>query len=245
MTPSSPSPIDAPALAELRQMPGRVYAWLFSLIPASPLNANLDLLSADEQERAGRFHFERDRARFLVARSGMRKLLGACLGVPAAHIRFRYGTNGKPEMAEPACGLHFNLSHSGDWALLAVAGAPVGVDLEQVDARVKVVELARRFFSADDLDWLLAQPEELRHHAFFRLWVTREAWLKTGGDGLSFPLHQLITEWTGPSIMALRERNGTRCGAVLELAPLPPGYCAAVAMEQDSPRVTLTCLHTL
>lgn len=245
MTPSSLPPIDAPALAELRQTPGRVYAWLFSLIPAPPLDANLDLLSADEQERAARFHFERDRNRFLVARSGMRKLLGACLGAPPAHIRFRYGTTGKPEIAEPACGLHFNLSHSGDWALLAVAGSPVGADLEQVDPRVKVVELAQRFFSAEDLDWLLAQPEILRHHAFFRLWVTREAWLKTTGDGLSFPLHQLITAWTGTSITALRERNGTRRGAVLELAPLPPGYCAAVAMEQIAPQVTLTCLHTL
>ncbi len=224
-------------------MPGRVHLWLFSLIPASPEEQTLALLSTDEQERAHRFHFERDRTSFVVARSRVRKILGTCLGVAPDQIRFRYGTRGKPEIAEPARDLHFNLSHSGDWAVLAVAGDPIGVDLEKIDPRVRITELARRFFSAEDLEWLLAQPEQLRQRAFFRLWVTREAWLKATGDGLSFPLDRLVTEWTDNSITALRERNGNRKGAILELFSLPPGYCAAVAMEHASPQVVLNRLQ--
>ena len=235
--------MDPPALAELRQRPGQVYAWLYSLTPASPSDQIPALLSADERERARRFHFERDRTRFMVARNSMRRILGSCLRVSPDQIRFRYGTRGKPEIAEPSSGLHFNLSHSGDWAILAIAGEPVGVDLESIDTRVKITELAQRFFSREDCDWLLAQPEELRHRAFFRLWVTREAWLKATGDGLSFPLDRLVTEWNGDAIGSLREHNGTRKGAVHELSPLPPGYCAAVAMENATPHVILNHLQ--
>lgn len=236
----SPSGRGPSVLAELRQKPGRIFVWLFSLTPASPDTPNLAILSPDEQERACRFHFERDRTRFTVARGKMRTILGGCIGVPADQVRFRSGVNGKPELADPSSGLHFNLSHSGDWAILAVAGAPVGVDLEQIDMRVKAADLARRFFSVEDRAWLdqmKTQPEALQR-AFFRLWVTREAWLKATGDGLSFPLDQLITEWTGTSMTGLRERNGKRRGTVRELAALPPNYCAAVAMEQDSLDVT-------
>lgn len=245
MNPSSPPGIDAPTLAELRQTPGRISAWLFPIASPSRDKPDLGRLSPDEQERARRFHFDRDRTRFILARSGMRTILGACLGVAAGQIRFRYGTRGKPELAEPSCGLHFNLSHSGDWALFGIAGAPIGVDLEQIESRVKVTELAQRFFSVEDRTWLLAQPEALRLRAFFRLWVTREAWLKATGDGLSLPLDQLVTEWTGDSITALRDRAANRRGAVLELASLPPNYCAAAATGQASPQLTLTCLPML
>lgn len=244
MNSSSPSGIESPALAELRQAPGRVHVWFFSLIPASPEDQTLVLLSTDERERARRLHFERDRTRFVVARSRVRRILGTCLGVAPDQIRFCYGTRGKPEVAEPASDLYFNLGHSGDWAILAIAGEPVGVDLEKIDPRVKITELARHFFSAEDLDWLLAQPEQRRQRAFFRLWVTREAWLKATGDGLSFPLDRLVTEWTDDSITALREHNGNRKGAILELFSLPPGYCAAVAMEHASPQVVLNRLQS-
>jgi 4'-phosphopantetheinyl transferase len=179
----------------------------------------------------------------MIARSGMRRILGSCLQVSPDQVRFRYGAKGKPEISESSSGLHFNLSHSDDWAILAIAGEPVGVDLEAIDTRVKTTELAQRFFSREDRDWLLAQPEELRHRAFFRLWVTREAWLKATGDGLAFPLDRLVSEWTGESITSLREHDGTRKGAVLELSPLPSGYCAAVATENASPQVKLSRLQ--
>jgi phosphopantetheinyl transferase len=81
-------------------------------------------------------------------------------------------TNGKPQLVGGA--VHFNTSHSGELALVAVSDAPVGVDIEQQRAIADPVAFARRFhFETTD-------PHEL-----MRLWCRKEAWLKARGVGLA------------------------------------------------------------
>ena len=78
------------------------------------------LLSHDELARAGRFHFERDRQHFIVARGYLRTILSRYLKTPAAEIDFVYGVNGKPQLADSsqqAQPLYFNLAHSTGLAL--------------------------------------------------------------------------------------------------------------------------------
>ncbi len=90
-------------------------------------------LSSDELARAARFHFERDRTRFSVARAALREILAHYLGTSPAEIAFVYGDHGKPALAPPYGDLRFNLSHSHDLALCAVArGSEVGVDVERI-----------------------------------------------------------------------------------------------------------------
>ena len=90
-------------------------------------------LSSDELARAARFHFERDRTRFSVARAALREILAHYLGASPDEIAFVYGGHGKPALAPPHGDLRFNLSHSHDVALCAVArGREVGVDVERI-----------------------------------------------------------------------------------------------------------------
>src|SRR5581483_8134203 len=79
-------------------------------------------LSEDEQIRASRFHFERDRNRFIAARGQLREILGRFLEIPPSQIVFSYGERGKPHLADAINGkfLHFNLSHSEGLGLIAV-----------------------------------------------------------------------------------------------------------------------------
>src|SRR5947209_7493958 len=89
------------------------------------------LLSPDEQERAARFAIPRVRQHFIAARAFLRMTLADCLGRDPAGLRFGYGSHGKPFF--PDTDLCFNLSHSGGWAVLAVArGREVGIDIEQI-----------------------------------------------------------------------------------------------------------------
>src|SRR5579872_1931989 len=86
-------------------------------------------LSEDERRRAQRYAFLRDRVRFIAARSFLRRTLGRHRGVDPASLRFAYGLRGRPEL-EGAPALQFNLSYSGDQALLAVSrDGPLGVDV--------------------------------------------------------------------------------------------------------------------
>src|SRR5258708_28383462 len=97
------------------------------------LAKHLDILSGDEVSRAGHFKFERDRNRFITARAGMRMTLAGILGDAADALRFDYGKRGKPSLwdQEGPQALCFNLSHSGNLAVLAVSpGLDIGVYVE-------------------------------------------------------------------------------------------------------------------
>ena len=81
--------------------------------------------------------------------------------------------------------LHFSLSHSGDWMVVAVArGVELGVDLEIHDLRRDVLRLARRFFAEMECRDLLALEGEDRVQRFYDLWTLREARVKALGGTL-------------------------------------------------------------
>jgi 4'-phosphopantetheinyl transferase len=149
------------------------------------------LLSQDEIQRADRFYFERHRRRFSVARAAMREILGWYSGAAPQELVFSYGMKGKPELSgQPdGCAIRFNLSHSDEVAVLAVARSlTVGIDIEFVDPKVATEAIADRFFSAREAGLLRALPPEVRAEAFFSCWTRKEAYIKALGEGLSVPL---------------------------------------------------------
>jgi 4'-phosphopantetheinyl transferase len=170
----------------LRLPEGEVHVWRVRLdLEEAKRDALSRSLSAEERERAARFHFDRDRHRFQVARGVLRELLGLYLGIAPARVELGVGPGGKPILREWAEGLRFNLSHSGGRALLAFArGRELGVDLEAEREIPEMVSLAENFFSAAEAAaWRALSPEE-RPAAFFRAWTRKEAFLKATGDGL-------------------------------------------------------------
>lgn len=106
-------------------------------------------------------------------------------GVPLP-LGYRTGSQGKPELTElPGSAKspwHFNLSHSGDYVILAASTEPVGVDLQKwIPVRQG---LAERFFTAAENRWLVALPERERIGGFYRLWTRKEAYGKYTGQGI-------------------------------------------------------------
>lgn len=99
-------------------------------------------------------------------------------------------------------GLHANLSHGGDWLAVAIADAPIGVDIEQLNPKRDVLGLAQMVCSPAQIALLQAQPDALlRMQQFYRWWTLKEAWLKHRGQGLQFPtLQSLAFEAAGPDI---------------------------------------------
>ncbi len=174
--------------------PAPIRVWRAALDRSEPETAALAaLLAPDEQARANRFRFERDRRRFTVGRGLLRTLLGSTLGIAPEAIAFAYGTRGKPALARPSgSGLEFNLSHSNGLALLATSwGRAVGIDLEYEGKTLDFLGIADRFFTPQELGQIRSQPEGARQRsAFFRGWARKEAFLKARGDGLWVGLDQ-------------------------------------------------------
>ena len=220
-------------------LPGdEVHVWRARLdAPPERVRRLFDVLAPDERERAGRFHFQRDRDRFTVARGLLRGILGGYLNSAPERLRFEYGAQGKPTLAaghNPG-GLRFNVSHSEGVALFAVTrGREVGVDVERVSARVSCEEIAGRFFSPREVAGLRALPAASREAAFFDCWTRKEAYIKACGAGLSLPLDGFdVTLAPGEPAALLENRLDpaeVSRWSLRELHPWP-GFAAAVAVE--------------
>lgn len=193
------------------------------------------LLAPDEEERAGRFHFDRDRRRYVVARGLLRVILGQYLRRAPASLHFRYGAHGKPHVAAPEVALQFNLSHAGDVVLYAVTRRRrVGIDVERLDRLEDIASLALRVFSAREQAVFRRLPPEKRRAAFFACWTRKEAFIKAIGDGFSFPLEAFdVTVAPETPAALLRTRTDPEAAARWQMHDLAPGagYAAALAVE--------------
>ncbi|HVG20211.1 MAG TPA: 4'-phosphopantetheinyl transferase superfamily protein [Blastocatellia bacterium] len=173
-------------------MRDEVHVWLLALDQSPPHVESLKaILSADERDRAGRFHFQKDHDHYVVARGTVRIILGRYLGMGADRLRFSYTYYGKPALEKEFGGesLRFNLSHSHGLALLAVTrDRELGVDIERIRAGISDEGIAERFFSDKEVRMLRGLPRELQDQAFFNCWTRKEAYIKARGEGLSMPL---------------------------------------------------------
>lgn len=161
-----------------------VHIWSASLLEnINNINYFYSILSKDECERANSFRFSKDQIQFTITRGILRQLLSNYLRQSPESIEIMYGLWGKPCLPEEKS-LHFNVSHSGDYALYAIARHyEVGIDLEYIDKNLECENMAFHIFSETELtEWKLLNPEE-RVNSFYRRWVSREAFLKASGKG--------------------------------------------------------------
>jgi 4'-phosphopantetheinyl transferase len=191
---------------------GEVHLWRAQLAATPELEA---VLSVPELVRAGRFHFDRDRLRYIAGRGILRHVLAGYLGIEPREVQFTTGPYGKPALTGSDTSLHFNLSHSDDLMLLAVTHVrEIGVDVEFMKQNVPFETLADHYFTPEDAWDLRLLPAEKRAWKFYDVWTSTEARLKASGVGLSF----------GPSVVEPDR------WAMLKLTPAP-GYAAALAVE--------------
>jgi 4'-phosphopantetheinyl transferase len=199
-----------------------------------------DVLSGDERARAARFLRDDSRRRFVAARAALRRLLAEALRCAPDALAFGYEPGGRPFVAEPAPGdLVFNVSHSGELALLAIGrGRRLGVDVERLGRRVSGEAIARRFFAPREAEALLALPEAEQPAAFLRIWTRKEAYIKALGEGLRLPLDSFEVSLGDPPRLLRSERAPADLGE-LRFAHLEPlvGYVGALAWDGGPARV--------
>lgn len=136
--------------------------------------------SAERKEKIGRYRFLKDRLLSLGAEGLLLYALRKA-GRPRDALSFGYGENGKPYLlqTERFC---FNLSHAGEYAMLAVSDAEVGCDIERI--RPADPALFRRVLTPEERSAFLSADEAERDALFFRYWVLKESCMKALGKGL-------------------------------------------------------------
>jgi 4'-phosphopantetheinyl transferase len=195
------------------------------------------VLSSDELTRAARYHFTRDRQRFVAARAWLRTILAGYIGTDPNSLTFSYSQKEKPSLGPAFDGsdISFNVSHSGGIALLAFTRRrEIGVDVEQIRRDSDLEAIARRFFSTHEQSQLAALPADERTDAFFRCWTRKEAYIKATGDGLSLPLSQFdvsLAAGENNALLATRPDASEAGRWLLREVPAGLGYIAAVCVR--------------
>jgi 4'-phosphopantetheinyl transferase len=224
--------------------PSSIHLWEFPLTSPDPaFNDYAALLSADEERRAERFHFDRDRNRFTIGRGVMRSILGAYARKRPGDLLFDYSRYGKPSLRNAAIDIRFSVSHSGDLAMLAVAlNRDLGVDIENIRQDVETDHLAERFFSPRERESLRALPAAQRVAAFFRCWTCKEAFLKAQGFGLSRSLDSFDVE-VDPAhparLLATRPDATEAASWFLHDLEAEQDYKAALAVQDSISKINL------
>ncbi len=168
-----------------RLLPGAVHLWCF-FYEGLALARYDALISPAERERLSRLRFERDREMFLATRALVRTVLSEYAAGAPDSWQFAQGPTGKPRVV--GVDIEFNLSHTRGLVACAVSRQRVGVDVERIEPDRDLDALARRYFSASEVDALFALPPGERAEHFFRCWTLKESFLKARGDGLSASL---------------------------------------------------------
>ena len=216
----------------------RIDIWQYPLKTLFP-NAE-SLLNADELVRANRYHFERHRRRFIIARATLRLILSRYTNIPAQEILFGENEYGKPTLLnQPA--LQFNLSHSAELALLAIGqDHPLGIDLEFFADR-PFEGIGSHMFSPVENQALQSAPSALKPLAFFHIWAQKEALIKACGMGLSYPTKEFDVPALPSTNQTVLDTKHKKTWQMVSFHP-QVSCCAALCYNSNIKNIRYHCL---
>ena len=192
----------------------------------------LNIISFDEIAKARRYCSEKLFNRSVISYGILRYILGHYLNTPPKDIEFHYSQYGKPYIKNSS--LQFNLSHSENLVLYAVANQQVGIDIEYVDVNLNYLELVEFVSSLEEMELFTSLPKEIRVKKFYYLWNIKEAIVKAIGYGLSYPIKeiQVLSNNSGRVIL-----NKTQEFHFYPLNNLDSNYSGAVALDSKMSQI--------
>lgn len=217
-----------------------LHIWHISLNPEDVGVATTQkTLSTVEQARAARFRSTEARDAYIAARCAVRHILSSYLKITSGQLQLAVNEYDKPMLA-PGCykdDIRFNISHCADNALLAVTlGKEVGIDLERLDIKRRIIPVARRYFTEQTVNALsnLTGPDQ--KYAFLHAWTRYEAYKKAQGTGLRGDDSKLDFDIAKPPVDAFFPlfAETTEPTWLASMLKLDAGWIGAVVLENTA-----------
>jgi 4'-phosphopantetheinyl transferase len=212
-----------------------VTVWRIDIPAFEPhLPALTALLNDAERARAARYGHRQDQVRAIVARASLRLLLARETGLAPEALVFTHGANGKPMLAPPLSGMHFNVSHSEDVVLIAVSTdcAMLGIDVEQMLPLPDADAMAAHLLTARERAVYETLTAAARAQALYQAWTCKEALAKACGDGVEggFDRFEVMLVPNGsPRVLAIDGSTVEAADWCLVKLDVGLGYAAVVA----------------
>ncbi|PWT77349.1 MAG: hypothetical protein C5B59_04275 [Bacteroidetes bacterium] len=166
------------------ELAGEILIWRF------PASATFELkkywhalLDVEEAEKASRFRQDKDRQRFITSRIALKLLLAKFVAIDPSKVRISPGENKKPYVIhDKQIKLEFNLTHAGDWILIAIASVAIGIDMEKIDGMFAFHDIMEFSFLPEEIQFV--QNADIPRQQFYTMWTRKEAMLKATAKGL-------------------------------------------------------------
>ena len=173
----------------------RLYAAKIYAFPLPKSEMLCGLLDKGRQERVLSLKNEQEKARSIFAGLLLRQaFLEAGYGIKEwQQIQIETGLHGKPYI-KGYNAFQYSLSHSGQWVVCAVDTEPIGADIQEMKSWK--LQLAKRFYHADEYDRLLAIEEndsDRRSREFYSIWTAKESVVKWSGRGIGAGISRYVT----------------------------------------------------
>ncbi len=149
-------------------------------------------ISEERREKAKKYIKQIDQNRCILGEVLLRYILLKHYGITSKEIAFQYNEYGKPSLIKPK-GIHFNISHSGEWVLCGVSDMPIGIDVE--GGMEEVIPIAERFFTEKEIRYIDSHLLGNQYDAFYKIWTLKESYIKCVGMGLQIPLNSFNFEF--------------------------------------------------
>jgi 4'-phosphopantetheinyl transferase len=141
----------------------------------------LQFVGAKKQQRIQKHHIKKDKDLMIIGDTLARYAINKVFGVKLLGITFEINESGKPYLKDYD-NIHFNISHSGDYAVCVVCDVPVGIDIQKI-TEIDFISIVNRHFSNNDIQSIKNTTD--KQLKFFELWVQKESYLKMLGTGIS------------------------------------------------------------
>ncbi|UUO06406.1 4'-phosphopantetheinyl transferase superfamily protein [Blastopirellula sp. J2-11] len=211
-----------------------LHLWSIPLRTSKSQVAQLrEVLSASEREKAESFLLDEQTQRYIVCRGAVRQILAGYLEMAPKQLSLISGKFGKPQL-EHQDSLWFNVTHSGDLAVLAISTiGEVGVDIEQIREIRGLARMVDRCLAPGERPDVLRLPAAEKDRQFLRYWTHKEAYLKTFGVGIRRPLEKLEIDLVAPPSRRVMNHFGhfpdELAASVTEFCPAE-GYVGAISV---------------
>lgn len=172
------------------------------------IDSLMKLVSDGKRERIKTFMFQQDSLRSLLG--DLLSRYAICKRTKYKNSQLKFGVNdyNKPVLIKPS-ELHFNISHSGNWVVCAVADELVGIDVEFI--KNINFEIAKRFFTKDEYSDLIKQNPTNQLKYFYLIWTLKESYIKADGRGLSLPLNSFCINIKNNRISVITNNELSYC----------------------------------
>lgn len=169
-----------------------IYAVKISDISEDKLKELCLLIDSEKKCKIEKFVNKKDKIRAVIGEILIRTIIVEKLKIDNKYIRFNKNQYGKPYLKEYP-NFNFNISHSGEYVLLAIDNKSIGVDVEEVKP-IECEEIAKNFFTVKEFDYIINQDMKFKLDKFYEIWILKESYIKCCGRGLSIPLKSFSIE---------------------------------------------------